>query len=93
MCNHYEKNVQLLFDFVKAQLPGVRVVEGFPGPEDALHSYPKYPGPVIVQREGVRSLERMRWGIWPFFAKDKPQYLTNARNDGLLTKATAPKRH
>jgi hypothetical protein len=30
----------------------------------------------------------MRWGVWPFYAKDKPQYITNARNDGLLTEAT-----
>ncbi len=29
--------------------------------------------------EGDRTLVAIRWDVWPFYAKDKPQFLTNAR--------------
>lgn len=84
MCNHYRDDEKII-EFVQKTMPWVKI----PGilPQIKGHMYPKYPGPVVMQAEGAQSLVEMRWGVWPFYAKDKPQFLTNARGDGLLTKA------
>ena len=50
------------------------------------HMYPKYLAPVIVQRAGVRTLERMNWGVVRFIGQGKTKPVTNARNDKLLSR-------
>ena len=85
MCNHYRKD-QKVIEWTVRRIPRVRI----PVPVEALpeHTYPKYLAPVVIEEAGERTLVAIRWGVWPFYAKDKPQFLTNARNDGLLTKTT-----
>ena len=34
---------------------------------------PKYLAPVVVEEAGEHTLVAIRWGVWPFYAKDKPQ--------------------
>ena len=85
MCNHYRKD-QKVIKWSVSRIPRVRI----PVPVEALpeHTYPKYLAPVVIEEAGERTLVAIRWGVWPFYAKDKPQFLTNARNDGPLTKPT-----
>lgn len=64
------------------------LVELEPEPELALHTYPKYPAPVVVHEHGRPVMRLLRWGVWPSFARDKAQYVTNARDDRLLASAT-----
>jgi putative SOS response-associated peptidase YedK len=51
---------------------------------------PTMPLPVMPSKEGVRTIEPMRWGIIPSWAKDlKGGFSTfNARSDGVDTKPT-----
>ena len=85
MCNHYRKD-QKVIEWSVRRIPRVRIPVAM-GPLHE-HTYPKYPAPVLVEEAGERTLVAIRWGVWPFYAKAKPQFLTNARNDGLLTKPT-----
>jgi putative SOS response-associated peptidase YedK len=43
---------------------------------------------VVRERDGIRRLDRLKWGLVPFWAKDASigQRLINARLDGLTTK-------
>lgn len=84
MCNHYEKNVDALKWALKA-IPGLVMPD--PLPEVSTHTWPKYPAPVVFDREGMPTVEVMRWGVWPFYEKKLTRPLTNARDDGLLTKS------
>lgn len=56
-------------------------------PDCPAHVYPNYLAKAIVQEGGARMLTAMRWGVWAFCANAKPQWLTNARGDGLPTNA------
>src|ERR1700674_3316669 len=48
---------------------------------------PTQPAPVCVLRDGVRFVEMMRWGLVPFWAKDKKAPLMiNARVESVDTK-------
>ncbi len=85
MCNHYSKD-QKVIDWSLRTVP--RVTMPLPLGEIVEHTYPKYPAPVIAQENDERTLTMMRWGVWPFYTKEKPQFITNARSDGLLTKPT-----
>jgi putative SOS response-associated peptidase YedK len=51
-----------------------------------LHTWPKYLAPVIIQSAASPVFVALRWGVWPFYARGKPQYITNARSDGILSK-------
>jgi len=84
MCNHYRKG-QKVVEWSQVRLGGVQVASAFK--EIAEHTYPKYPAPVVTQRDGVRELVEKSWGI-PIAVKGvagklvtKP--VTNARNDRL----------
>jgi putative SOS response-associated peptidase YedK len=88
MCNHYrtEPVLDTIYEQSRNIVPRVTkraVVETVPE-----HVYPKYPAAVILDAGGSAELDVLRWGVWPFDARDKPQYITNARSDGLLSKAT-----
>lgn len=83
MCNHYEKNVQVL-SWALNMIPGLTLPA--PLPEVATHTWPKYPAPVVVDQDGKAAVAVMRWGVWPFYEKKLTRPLTNARDDGLLTK-------
>ena len=50
---------------------------------------PTMPLPVITSQDGVRTVEPMRWGLIPTWAKDmKGGFSTfNARSDGIDTKS------
>jgi putative SOS response-associated peptidase YedK len=85
MCNHYRDH-EAIFDYIRKALPWVKIPAKLPVIRG--HMYPKYPGPVLVQENGEANLVEMRWGVWPFYQKEKPTLLTNARNDGLLKKPT-----
>lgn len=84
MCNHYEKNAEML-KWASEILPGLFLPD--PLPELAHHTWPKYPAPVVVDQEGRPAVQIMRWGVWPFYEKKLTRPLTNARDDGLLTKS------
>ena len=51
---------------------------------------PTMPLPVMISKDGVRTIEPMRWGLIPSWAKDmKGGFSTfNARADGIDTKPT-----
>ena len=83
MCNHYEKSAEVL-RWAKEKIPGLLLPD--PLPELPSHTWPKYPAPVVVDLEGKPAILTMRWGIWPFYEKKLTRPLTNARDDGLLTK-------
>lgn len=84
MCNHYRDDEKII-EFVRTTMPWVRIPEVLP--QIKVQMYPRFPGPVVMQAQGEQSLVEMRWGVWPFYQKEKPQLLTNARRDGLLSKA------
>lgn len=49
--------------------------------------YPNYDAPVITETPEGRSVDIMRFGVWPYFEKTKPsRVIQNARDDSLLTK-------
>lgn len=84
MCNHYRDDEEEKLERLRAILPGLALPAALP--KLPVQLYPKYPARVIVQEGAARSLVALRWGVWPFFAREKAQYLTNARADGLLVK-------
>lgn len=84
MCNHYEKNSDVIRWALKV-IPGLALPDA--PPEVPTHTWPKYPAPVVVDQEGSPSIQIMRWGVWPFYEKKLTRPLTNARDDGLLTKS------
>ena len=81
MCNHYRDDEEEKLERLRAILPGLALPAALP--KLPVQLYPKYPARVIVQEGAARSLVALRWGVWPFYARDKAQYLTNARADGL----------
>jgi putative SOS response-associated peptidase YedK len=83
MCNHYRDQEEL--KFLRQTVPGLYIPAEMPVLDS--HLYPKRPAKVVVREDTVCALAVLRWGVWPFYAKDKAQYITNARGDGLLSKA------
>jgi len=83
VCNHALRSRHVA-KYAKAVLADLRLPEV--ELEFSEHAYPKYPGPVVIDEHGP-VLQLQRWGVWPSYAREKPQYVTNARDDGLLTKA------
>ena len=83
MCNHYRKKPEVS-EWSRSVVEGITIP--IPLPDLPEHTYPKYLAPVVIEEAGARTLIAMRWGVWPFYARDKAQFITNARNDGLLTK-------
>jgi putative SOS response-associated peptidase YedK len=84
MCNLYRmtKGVDEVARLFGAKLPPTQL--NFP--EEV---YPGYPGVIVQQRDGVRTLEQMTWGF-PVRLKSmkpttKPKAVTNARDDKLAT--------
>ena len=50
---------------------------------------PTQPAPVVILREGVRTVEMMRWGLVPFWGAKpgaKPPLMINARVESLGAK-------
>lgn len=83
MCNLYtnKTTVQEMADLFKAQAP-----HGFNAPVDV---YPGYPGLVVREQDGARTIDQMTWGF-PVRLKgmkptSKPKAVNNARDDKLLT--------
>jgi len=85
MCNHYSGDPEGLAEFIRLSAPWIHIPAAFC--EAPAHMYPKRQGRVIRKKGGEAELMLMRWGVWPFYQKEKPQFITNARSDGLLTKA------
>lgn len=85
MCNHYRDEEAEALEYARQSVPGLYIPAALP--KLPGHVYPKYQAKVVLQEGGARTLAALRWGVWPFYARDKPQYLTNARSDGLLTKS------
>ncbi|MEP6668955.1 MAG: SOS response-associated peptidase family protein [Chthoniobacter sp.] len=85
MCNHYSGDPDRLAEFVRISAPWLRIPAAYS--EAPAHMYPKRKGRVVRKKDGVAEMVRMRWGVWPFYAKDSRSLVTNARNDRLTTKA------
>jgi putative SOS response-associated peptidase YedK len=85
MCNHYSGDEEGLVEFVRKTAPWIRIPAPFC--EAAVHMYPKRKGRVVREKNGEAELVLMRWGVWPFYQKDNPKLVSNARNDGLISKA------
>ena len=77
MCNHYRKKPEVT-EWSRSVVEGITIP--IPLPDLPEHTYPKYLAPV-VEEGGARTLVAMRWGVWPFYARDKAQFITSARND------------
>src|SRR5437868_361800 len=88
MCNHYRSEPVLDVIYERSRIRVPRVKKRTPVEKGPEHVYPKYPAAVILDEGGEVVLDVLRWGVWPFYARDKAQYITNARSDGLLTKPT-----
>jgi putative SOS response-associated peptidase YedK len=86
MCNHYEKSTQGTEEAVQRAIAKMNAQVAAEMREWREHTYPKYPAGIIRQANGERECVEMRWGVWPFYQREKPQFITNARSDGLLTK-------
>jgi putative SOS response-associated peptidase YedK len=84
MCNHYSGDEEGLAEFVRQTAPWIRIPDLFG--EVPAHLYPKRKGRVVRKKNGQAELALMRWGVWPFYQKENPKLVTNARNDGLNTK-------
>jgi putative SOS response-associated peptidase YedK len=85
MCNHMEKNRSVI-EWARARFAGIDCPPEVEALGAHLHTWPKYLAPVIVQGEATPALVALRWGVWPFYARGKPQYITNARSDGIISK-------
>lgn len=85
MCSHYYDDDDGLAGFVRDMAPWVRIPAAYS--EAPAHMYPKRKGRVIRHENGISEVVSMRWGVWPFYQKEKPSFVTNARNDGLTTKS------
>jgi len=83
MCNHYEKN-QLVLEWVVSRFEGIECPPDFATME--AHTWPKRDAPVVIEDGSRRAIVKMRWGVWPFYSREKPQFITNARSDGILVK-------
>jgi putative SOS response-associated peptidase YedK len=94
MCNLY--TMKLSRDEVRGLLEHFKLVgkewaEVFARDQAGMNEsglvYPKYPAPVVIVRDGVETIEKMRWGMpGPVFppkpgAKPvRPGFITNIRN-------------
>ena len=92
MCNHYDAedlNYQEQIKFLewtkKAARAQVLTTQLW---NPVRSAWPRSEMPVVVESE-AREIVPMRWGVWPFYSAAKPTYVTNARDDGLLTRAPA----
>jgi len=84
MCNHYRLDDPKAAEL--ARLWATTAEERGWVPQN--EAWPKAEMPVVFQAK-ERTLAVMRWGVWPFFEKAMPaRPIANARDDGLLTKAT-----
>jgi putative SOS response-associated peptidase YedK len=91
MCNHYEKNSEVIEWAARmAEVPHAVVNdEGDVVHPDELarlptHTWPKYPAPILLETDAGRSLALMRWGVRvEIRGATKPlvKYVTNARDD------------
>lgn len=82
MCNHYEVDDDIdEFEAAVARIVSklVEINRWY----DTQHAWPKRPMPIVSKRDGEFRVEQMRWGIWPWFQKDKPRFVTNSRDDSL----------
>lgn len=87
MCNHYSPGVndEDILAFVRETVPWINIPAALS--EAPAHMYPKRKGRIVRKKDGVAELVLMRWGVWPFYQKENPKLVTNARDDGLLSKA------
>ncbi len=83
MCNHYEKNAQVI-RWAAEQFGEVAVPSDLAAFPD--HTWPKSPAPVLLETEAGRSIAVMRWGVHVEIqgaTKPLTKFVTNARNDKL----------
>ena len=78
MCNHFETD-QLALHWAIDAVPGTNPPKILQ--EIRRHMWPKYQAPVIIEEDGRREGCFLRWGVWPFYARAKAQYITNAREE------------
>ena len=93
MCNHYEKNQEVIdWAAVTARAWAVSTGGDVVVPDDLPqyppHTYPKAMAPVLIQTEAGRSIASMRWGVRvEIKTPTKPvpviKFVTNARDDSL----------
>lgn len=83
MCNHYEKNSEVV-TWAVSQFGDVVVPDDLPAyPE---HTWPKAQAPILLQNATGRSIASMRWGVrTEIKGKTKllVKFVTNARDDSL----------
>lgn len=88
MCNHYEKNVQVIgWAASWYRRTTGKDVELETMPDMVDHTWPKYPAPVLLN-DGRDRLTALPWGIRrEIKGKTKPliKYVTNARDDKLTS--------
>jgi putative SOS response-associated peptidase YedK len=83
MCNHALRERHVL-KYAADLLTGLEIPD--PVPEFTPHAYPKSPSPIVVEQDGRRRLQMLRWGVG-YAVKGKPTFVTNARDDQLLRAA------
>lgn len=90
MCNHYdtedpdyEEQIKF-FEWTKKAARAQALTKQIWNP--VRSAWPRSEMPIVIESE-VREIVAMRWGVWPFYSAAKPTYVTNARDDGLLTKS------
>jgi putative SOS response-associated peptidase YedK len=91
MCNHYEKNVEVISWATETAKGWAVNAEGDVVVPDDLppfpeHTWPKAQAPVLVQTAAGRSIAAMRWGVRvEIKGERKPlvKFVTNARDDSF----------
>jgi len=89
MCNHYRCNDdeemahRIEREFSHTAIRPLAVSR----PRLPRERWPRKPALIVVEQAGDVAIEEVRWGVWPFYVRAKPQFITNARGDGLLSKA------
>jgi putative SOS response-associated peptidase YedK len=85
MCNHYEKNTEVI-SWMVSQFGDVIVPADLPAFTE--HTWPKSPAPVLLQTAEGRAIAAMRWGVRVEVkgaTKQLVKFVTNARDDKLTS--------
>ena len=82
MCNHYEKNVDVIEWGLSAADAKLNAEAAKVMKEWHDHCYPRRSAGIITQMGGVREMISARWGAW-VTVKGKPSITANSRGDRL----------
>lgn len=87
MCNHYEKNEDVVEWGLSAMEAKLNEEAARAMQEWKQHCYPNRPSAIITQVRGEREIFSARWGAWVNI-KGKEKIVANSRGDSLLTFST-----